>query len=448
MTAAALCGQAAANPPFRILYEDNHLLVVEKPVNIPVQADVSGDDDLLSMCRRYIREAYHKPGEAFVALVHRLDRPVGGVMVFAKTSKAAARLTAQFKSHTAVKRYAAVVEGEPPAEQQLVDCLKKDEVTFSSAVVPEGTPGSKRAELRYCRLAAANGRALLDVSLKTGRPHQIRVQLSHAGYPIIGDQRYNPAAHPGAQICLWAYALTLTHPTLNEPMTFFSLPQGEGYADFPAQLALLPAFSVCRGVYLDDALLIVDKNAGVEVETELCGALESTVGEVCPVHRLDANTEGLVAFARTEAMRDKLLSAFYTHDGVCKLYRAVLIGVPKAREGVLEHELLKDETRARVRTVPQGTPGAQHAKLSYRVLEVRGELSLAEITLYTGRTHQIRVQMAAIGCPVLGDDKYGDREVNRRYRVKRQQLLAARLTLFSKTFESARTLSFPAEKPL
>ncbi|MGN0784087.1 MAG: RluA family pseudouridine synthase, partial [Candidatus Aphodomorpha sp.] len=223
-------------PSFPILYEDNHLLVVEKPVNVPVQADVTGDDDLLSMCRRYIKEAYNKPGEAFVALVHRLDRPVGGVMVFARTSKAAARLTAQFKGHTAKKRYAAVVEGCPPAGKRLVDYLLKDERTHSSAVVPEGTEGAKRAELRYQKLAECGGRALLDIELFTGRPHQIRVQLAHDGYPILGDQRYNPAAKPGTQICLWAYALTIQHPTLGEEMTFFSLPgaaspAGEGCAD-------------------------------------------------------------------------------------------------------------------------------------------------------------------------------------------------------------------------
>ena len=430
-----------AVPPFRILYEDNHLLVVEKPVNVPVQADATGDDDLLSQCRRYIKAAYDKPGEAFVALVHRLDRPVGGVMVFARTSKAAARLTAQFKAHTAGKRYAAVVEGCPPPEGRLVDWLYKDEKSFSSAVVPEGTAGAKRAELRFDTLAVRDGRALLDVSLRTGRPHQIRVQLAHAGFPIEGDQRYNPAARPGAQIRLWAYALTLRHPTQGEEMTFFSLPQGDGFSAFPAQLALLPAFAVCRGVYVDDELLVVDKHAGVEVETDLAGALESIVGTVYPVHRLDANTEGLVAFARTEPMRDRLLQAFRTHEGVEKTYRAVLAAVPERREGTLEHWLLKDPERAFVRVVPAGTPGAQQARLSYRVLQEKDGLALAEISLFTGRTHQIRVQMAAIGCPVLGDDRYGDREANHRFHVRRQQLLAARLTLFGRTFVSGRRLS-------
>lgn len=464
-------------PPFPILYEDNHLLVVEKPVNVPVQADVTGDDDLLSMCRRYIKAAYNKPGEAFLALVHRLDRPVGGVMVFARTSKAAARLTAQFKGRTAKKRYAAVVEGCPPAEKRLVDFLLKDERTHSSAVVPEGTDGAKRAELCYRKLAACGDRALLDIELFTGRPHQIRVQLAHDGFPILGDQRYNPAARPGMQICLWAYALTIQHPTLGEEMTFFSLPGGSpnrgaaaeerqadcpggsaaqqrsgctggspagrsGFAAFPVQTALLPAFAVCRGVAMDDALLVVDKNAGVEVEEDLVPALESVIGPVYPVHRLDANTEGLVALARTEAMRERLLRAFRTHENIQKIYHAVVVGTPAQRAGTLEHTLQKDAAGAFVRVVAPGTPGGQPAKLAYRVLETRGGLSLVEIELYTGRTHQIRVQMAAIGCPVLGDDKYGDREMNRRCRVKRQQLLAKRLTIGGRTFESLRSFSF------
>ena len=210
-------------PPFPILYEDNHLLVVEKPVNVPVQADVTGDDDLLSMCRRYIKAAYNKPGEAFLALVHRLDRPVGGVMVFARTSKAAARLTAQFKGRTAKKRYAAVVVGCPPAEKRLVDFLLKDERTHSSAVVPEGTDGAKRAELCYRKLAACGDRALLDIELFTGRPHQIRVQLSHAGLPIWGDARYG-GGKPGEQIALWGAHLGLIHPTKKEEMRFDALP--------------------------------------------------------------------------------------------------------------------------------------------------------------------------------------------------------------------------------
>ena len=197
--------------PLHVLYEDNHLLVVEKPANVPVQADISGDEDLLSRCKAYIKEAYHKPGDVYLGLVHRLDRPVGGVMVFARTSKAAARLTVQFQNRQAKKHYVAIVSGRPQPKDTLTDWLLKNESTNTTAAVPEGTDGAKRAVLSYRTLARAGGKALLDVSLETGRPHQIRVQLSSRGMPIEGDMRYNPAARPGTQIRLWAYALTIQH---------------------------------------------------------------------------------------------------------------------------------------------------------------------------------------------------------------------------------------------
>ena len=439
---------APVDTPFRILYEDNHLLVVEKPANIPVQADVSGDDDLLSMCKRYIKEAYHKPGDVYLGLVHRLDRPVGGVMVFARTSKAAARLTAQFAGHKAKKRYCAVVRGCTPAGERLTDYLYKDETTFSSRVVPEGTSGAKRAELAYATLACHDGFSLVDVQLFTGRPHQIRVQLSHAGYPIVGDQRYG-AAMPGKQIRLWAYALTLTHPTLNEEMTFFSAPftapgeqdSPDAFAAFPAETALLPAFTACRGVHLDDDMVIVDKEAGTEVVEDLVPAVSSIVGPVYPVHRLDANTEGLVILARTEQARARLEEAFRAHTGITKTYEAILCGTPSPREGTLTDTLLKDAETSTVRIVPDGTRGGRTARLSYRVREVSGRHSLVDITLETGRTHQIRVQMAGIGCPVLGDDKYGNREENKLTRSHAQRLLAKSLTLDGTTYVSRRELT-------
>ena len=438
--------------PFRVLYEDNHLLVVEKPANIPVQADISGDADLLTLCKRYIKETYHKPGEVYLGLVHRLDRPVGGVMVFARTGKAATRLTAQFQSHVAKKRYAAIVRGKTPAEQTLTDWLLKDDISHSSRVVPQSTPGAKEAKLSYALLAEKNGYSLLDISLYTGRAHQIRVQLSHAGFPLYGDQRYGKES-PGVQIRLWAYALTIQHPTLNEEMTFFSAPQipigdrGEiGFSDFPAQTEMLPAFSVCRGVYADKQILVADKNAGAEVESELLPALENLFGTVYPVHRLDANTEGLVVFARDEETENALLEAFRLHTAIEKTYWAVLCGVPREKEGELTHSLLKDADDARVRIIPEGTPGALTAKLRYRVIEQRNGLSLVEVDLLTGRTHQIRAQFAAIGCPVLGDDKYGNREMNKAYHRKRQQLLAKRLTVMGMTFESARTLTIPERR--
>ena len=421
----------------RVLYEDNHLLVVEKPANVPVQADASGDEDLLTACKGYIKEKYAKPGEVYLGLVHRLDRPVGGVMVFARTSKAAARLTEQFSAHRARKRYAAIVEGSAPGEGRLADFLWKDERTNTTSVVPEGTPGAKLAKLSFRTLAREGDLSLLDVDLQTGRPHQIRVQLSHAGFPIHGDQRYNPAAQVGEQIRLWAYALTIVHPTLKEEMTFYALPP---FGEFPTAVKYLPAFRAGSAIYEDEDLLVVDKNPGTEVETDLLSELSAIRSPLFPVHRLDANTMGLVVLAGTEAAEADLLDAFARHE-TGKVYEAILVGAPKAPTGTLVHYGLKDETRANMRLVDKDTPGALKMELSYRIVETREGLSKAEIRLLTGRTHQIRVQMAALGCPVLGDDKYGDREANRRYRQKRQLLLAKRLTVAGKTFESTRELT-------
>ena len=421
----------------RVLYEDNHLLVVEKPPNVPVQADASGDEDLLTACKGYIKEKYQKPGEVYLGLVHRLDRPVGGVMVFARTSKAAARLTEQFSAHRAQKRYAAVVEGSAPGAGRLADWLLKNEGTNTTSVVKEGTPGAKLARLSFRTLARGAGLSLLDVELQTGRPHQIRVQLSHSGFPLKGDQRYNPDARVGDQIRLWAYALTIAHPTLKEPMTFYALPP---FSEFPTAVKYLPAFRACSAVYEDEDMLIVDKAPGTEVETDLLSELSAITSPLYPVHRLDANTMGLVVLARTEAAEERLLDAFARHE-TGKVYEAILVGTPAQRTGTLVHYGLKDEARSFMRLVPQGTPGALKMELSYRIVETRGGLSRAEIQLFTGRTHQIRVQMASLGCPVLGDDKYGDREANRRYRQRQQLLLAKRLTVSGKTFESTRELN-------
>ena len=358
-------------------------------------------------------------------------------MVFARTSKAAARLTDQFSAHRAQKRYAAIVEGSAPGEGRLSDWLLKNESTNTTAVVKEGTPGAKLARLSFRTLARADGLSLLDVSLQTGRPHQIRVQLSHSGFPILGDQRYNPAARVGEQIRLWAYALTISHPTLKEEMTFYALPP---FSEFSTTVKYLPAFRVGSVVYEDEDMLVADKNPGVEVETDLLSELSAIHSPLFPVHRLDANTVGLVALAKNEAAEERLLDAFARHE-TGKVYEAILVGAPQKREGTLVHWGLKDEERAFMHLVPRDTPGALRMELSYRILETAGGLSRAEIRLMTGRTHQIRVQTAALGCPVLGDDKYGDREANRRFRQKRQLLLAKRLTVGGKTFESTRELN-------
>lgn len=418
-----------------ILYEDNHLLVVEKPANMPVQADASHDDDLLTVSKAYIKEKYQKPGEVYLGMVHRLDRPVGGVIVFARTSKAAARLTAQFKTRQAKKHYTAIVAGDPPSSETLSDWLLKDESANMTSVVPEGTDGAKHALLTYQTLARQDGKALLDISLLTGRPHQIRVQLSHRGFPIESDMRYNPDARINSQIRLWAYALTITHPTLNEPLTFYSTPPWE---EFPAQLKLLPAFSVCSGVYLDQDILVVDKKAGVEVEGDLLAQLSGFFDSLYPVHRLDANTEGIVAFARSERMQSILEEAFYRHE-TDKIYHAILCGVPK--NGTYTHYAQKDAENGIMRLCGKDDPGALRMELAIRVMEEKNGLSLCEIRLFTGRTHQIRVQTAAIGHPVLGDDRYGDRDMNRLHRTRKQLLLAKQLTLLGGTFCSEKELS-------
>lgn len=206
-----------------IVYEDNHLLVVVKPPNMPTQADASGDADLHGTMKTYIAEKYQKPGAVYLGLVHRLDRPVGGLVVLARTGKAADRLSAQVREKTLARQYVAVVRGDPPSQGDLRDWLLKDARTNTVYAVPEGTPGAKEARLRFARVGSEGGLALLRVKLFTGRSHQIRVQLSHAGWPIWGDARYG-AGKPGEQIALWGAHLGLVHPTRREEMRFDCLP--------------------------------------------------------------------------------------------------------------------------------------------------------------------------------------------------------------------------------
>ena len=202
-----------------VLYEDNHLLAVVKPPNLPAQADRSGDDDLLSILKRYIGQKYQKPGNVYLGLVHRLDRHVGGVMVFARTSKAASRLSAAFAAHAQDKRYLAVLQGELAGERTLEDWLVKDGATGTVRVAAPDSPGAKCARLTTRPLASRDGLTLTEVTLYTGRAHQIRVQHAHAGYPLWGDARYG-GGRPGQQIALWAASLRLEHPTRHEPMRF------------------------------------------------------------------------------------------------------------------------------------------------------------------------------------------------------------------------------------
>ncbi|MBQ3158228.1 MAG: RluA family pseudouridine synthase [Clostridia bacterium] len=208
-----------------ILYEDNHVIVVLKPQNVPSQEDASKDKDLLTMVKEYIKEKYNKPGNVYVGLVHRLDRPTGGIMVFAKTSKAAARLSEQFKNGEAEKTYFAVVKGNLKLTQtKLVNYLLKDETNNKVRVVPMSTAGAKRAELDYTLLESREGLHLLKVKLATGRGHQIRVQLSTIGNPIVGDQKYGGENMEKVNLNLFAVELKFYHPTTKDKMVFRAYP--------------------------------------------------------------------------------------------------------------------------------------------------------------------------------------------------------------------------------
>ena len=217
------------------VYEDNHLLVVVKPQGQLTQSDETGDLSLQDECKRYIREKYQKPGEVSLGLVHRLDRPVGGLVAFARTSKAASRLSEQLRTHHMEREYLAVVEGEDlPARGDLRDWLLQGEDGLVR-VVPEGTPGAKEARLHYERLGAREGTALVHLRLETGRKHQIRVQLSHLGYPIRYDMRYGHGER-GRDIALFGAVLRLTHPTLKKEMTFTACPENPAFRPYEKEI--------------------------------------------------------------------------------------------------------------------------------------------------------------------------------------------------------------------
>jgi 23S rRNA pseudouridine1911/1915/1917 synthase len=209
-----------------ILFEDNHLLVVNKPPNILSQSDKTGDEDLLTLLKEDLKIRYNKPGNVYLGLVHRLDRPVGGVMVFAKTSKAASRLSNQIREREFKKTYLAVVRGKTEHSGRLRHHLVKNPDTNMVTAVGRGTGNAKEAVLDYQLLESNRGLSLLRINLITGRSHQVRVQLAAIGHPLFGDLRYGAKVNrPGQQIALFCQEISCFHPTLKEPMTFSQLPE-------------------------------------------------------------------------------------------------------------------------------------------------------------------------------------------------------------------------------
>ena len=207
-----------------VIYEDNHIIVVEKPYNIPVQEDSSKDIDLITIIKSYLKEKYNKPGNVYLGLVHRLDRPVSGVMGFAKTSKAASRLSENIRTNNFHKEYLAVVHGRVLEKEKLVDYISKDEKTFSSYI---DKVNGKESILEYERLYydEKDDVSLIKVNLVTGRHHQIRLQMSNINHPICGDQRYG--MEDRKQIMLFAYKIRFIHPVTKEEMEFKILPKWE-----------------------------------------------------------------------------------------------------------------------------------------------------------------------------------------------------------------------------
>ena len=221
-----------------VLYEDNHVLVAVKPPNMLSQGDQTGDTDMLTLLKEYIRIEYQKPGNVYLSLVHRLDRPVGGLMVFARTSKAAAWLSEQMRRHEMGREYLCVALGEMPDSFTLTDYLWKDPMKNMVTVCEADMKGSQLAVLHGRCIARRENTSLCALKLETGRKHQIRAQMSHAGAPLWGDNKYG-GGMAGQQIALWGYKLTFSHPITHRIMTFHAMPEGNAWALY-ADLLTVP----------------------------------------------------------------------------------------------------------------------------------------------------------------------------------------------------------------
>ena len=208
----------------RVLYEDNHIIVAIKPVNVPSQEDKTADRDMLTMIKEYVKEKYEKPGNVYIGLIHRLDRPVGGIMVFARTSKAASRLSEEVRNKSFNKKYLAIVNGK--FEEKSGTFV--DQKNNTSFVVKKSKKGAKRAELDYevLNYNPDENLSLVKIDLKTGRHHQIRVQFSSRGHALYGDNKYHGRSN--SNICLFAYQLSFVHPVTKDVMNFEEFPIKNG----------------------------------------------------------------------------------------------------------------------------------------------------------------------------------------------------------------------------
>ena len=203
-----------------ILYEDNHLLAVAKPAGLATMGTPAGRATLLSMAKEYVKQRYDKPGNVYLGVMSRLDAPVTGVVLLARTSKAARRLTEQFRSHAVEKTYWAIVEGRvKPSSSRWVDWIGQDERHRRMHVVGASLSGAKQARLSYRRLAMVGGDSLLEIELETGRKHQIRLQATHRGHPIVGDRKYGSRRRWPAGIALHARRLAVAHPVSSQPLS-------------------------------------------------------------------------------------------------------------------------------------------------------------------------------------------------------------------------------------
>jgi 23S rRNA pseudouridine1911/1915/1917 synthase len=226
------------NEPFTVLYEDNHLIAVNKAAGVLVQGDATGDKPLSELVKEYIKKKYQKPGDVFLGVVHRLDRPVTGVVVLARTSKALERMNKMFREKETTKIYWAIVTSRPPQpEGSLVHWLLKDEKKNKTTAYKNETPGTLRSELSYRILSVERGLCVLEVRPLTGRPHQIRVQLASMGCVIKGDVKYgDKSPNEDGSICLHARRLEFIHPVKKEKIVIdASLPGNSFWSNFSIQ---------------------------------------------------------------------------------------------------------------------------------------------------------------------------------------------------------------------